>query len=90
MINHFADEHTVVLCTVALLPLKPHCFFKTDWSTLTSVFVARATIITLTITITAAYKRYPPSPDLCHHPPHPSIMALLPRHPPSLTTNCVT
>ena len=64
---------------------KAALLFKIDWSTLISVFGAHTTIITITVTVIAAHKRFPPSPDLCHHPPHPSTIALLLRHRPSLT-----
>ena len=53
------DEHKNGLCTVALLP--QNRIFKIDLSTLISVFyVARATIITTTVTVNASSQTFPP------------------------------
>ena len=83
------DTGTVQQIYSSIAAPKAALLFKIDWSTLISVFGAHTTTISITVTVIVAHKRSPPSPDLCHHPPHPSIIALLPRHPPSLTANYV-
>ena len=82
--NHFGWRRTQILYSSIAAP-KTALVFKIYWSTLISVFVAHATIITIAVTVTVSHRRSPPpyprslSPPTapihhCSYPPPPALL----------------